>query len=225
MSGSGKEWIRVDKLLRNYLLIDDTDICFYYLLRTSGGFLASEANNRIDNFKKKPSLCAINPSVASYKEEAIKEFADDVLRLLDGGKFRSLIDSFGATLVPIPTSKPRNHEEYDSRLEDLCSIVAERMNNVFVENSFDMIKAVRPSHEGGIRQVDFLKDSISFNGLTFPSSLIILVDDVLLTGSHYLACKQLIKEKYPDALIVGVFLAFHKSDHVDYGQVDFGEMN
>lgn len=54
MPAEGKSWTYIDEVERRALLLDDSDMCYYYLVRTSGGFSTSEANNRIDNFKKKP---------------------------------------------------------------------------------------------------------------------------------------------------------------------------
>lgn len=218
MASREKEWVKIDSILNRLLLLDDSDFCYYYLVRTSDGCSKSEANNRIDNFKKKPELYKNNPSVWKYKKAEIIKFAKDIERLLRTPIFQSLFSVFrGVSLVPVPTSKPKNHKDYDSRLSDMCAVIANDIDDVFLDDAFDVTAIHRPSHEGGIRDVDYLKNVITFNGLKYPDNLVILVDDVLLMGTHYVACRDKILERYPNAAIVGVFLAIHKSGYVDYG--------
>lgn len=42
--------------------------------------------------------------------------------------------------------------------------------------------------------------------LSPPRDLIILFDDVLTTGSHFRACKDLLQEQFLNARIVGLFI-------------------
>lgn len=217
-----KEWTWIDPVLKGSLLLDDSDICFYYLVRTSGGYNESIANSRIENFKKKPEKYKDNATVWGYKEKAIKEFARDVTYLLTREDFAKLIPSFGgASLVPIPTSKPKGHPYYDSRIPDMCEIIASTVPGVELDDAFDMKELVTPSHEGGSREVDTLNSKIDFDGLMHPEKLIFLVDDVILKGTHYVVCRDKIRARYPNAQIIGIFLAFHQSDWVDYGLVSF----
>ncbi len=222
MGGGEKDWVQIDSVLNQSLLLDDSDFCYYYLVRTSDGYSESEANNRIDNFKKKPERYKSNPVVWEYKKREIDHFAKDIERLLKTPPFTKLIDSFGGvSLVPIPTSKPKTHEYYDSRLADMCALIANHVEKAFLDDVFDVKRTLKPSHEGGVREVGYLKEAIDFQGLKRPSDLIVLVDDVLLKGTHYIACRDIIREKYPEAAIVGVFLAIHKSRFIEYKLVDF----
>lgn len=203
------------------MLLDESDVCFYYLVRTNGGFSESVANSRIDNFKKKPEKYKDNPTVWKYKISEIQNFSLDVARLLNGPDFKRTISSFGgAALIPIPTSKPKSSENYDTRLINLCRSVTIKVPNVWIDDVFDVTRQVKPSHEGGSRQVDFLKNVITFGELSRETGLVILIDDVITKGTHYVACRDLIREKYPEISIIGVFLAIHKSDYVDYGVVE-----
>lgn len=219
---ANKEWTWIDPVLKQSLLLNDSDVCFYYLVRTSGGYAASTANSRIDNFKRKPEKYRTNAVVWSYKTKAIQEFADDVTYLLTREDITKLISSYGgASLIPMPTSKPKNHPDHDTRIKDMCEIIVGNILNIDMDDAFDMRTSVRPSHEGGSRDIAFLHSNIIFNGLERPESLVFLIDDVLVKGSHYIVCRDKILNAYPDATIIGIFLSIHQSDYVDYGAVEF----
>lgn len=222
MNYPGKSWTRIDRTLAGHLLLQEDDLCYYYLVRTSGGFNASTANSRIQNFKKEPERFKDNPGVWRYKTAAIEHFAFDVCDLLNRHDFKNILDHFGnVALVPMPTHCPKSHERYDSRLVDMCNIVAGQVDGVRVEDAFDMRYELAPSHGGGTRDVQALMQAMSFAGFAQTPRLVILVDDVLTKGTHYVVCRDLIRRMYPEMPIIGLFLAIHKSDWHDYGAVKF----
>ena len=215
MSGARKSWTYIDETERRALLLDDSDMCFYYLVRTSGGWSASDANSRIDDFKKPVTS---SRAALRYKDEEIARFADDVAGLMRTQGFRRLIGNYGpAALVPMPTSSPKGSPGYDARLARLCEAVAGSAEGLYVMDVFDMKAGVTPSHAGGTRNASFLKDAMAIDtrGKALPK-IVILVDDVITTGSHYVACRDLIYEESPESVVIGVFLALHRSDWVDY---------
>ena len=219
---NSKSWTRIDKTLSKFLLLGEEDLCYYYLVRTSGGFSASVANNRIDNFKKDPKDWGARPEVMAYKNAQIQSFAEDICSLLSRRDFENLLQKIDNTaLVPIPTHRPKSHPHHDGRLAALCEAVANRNRLTRVEDAFDMKRTVVPSHGGGIRDVGLLKDLMVFEGFRQEPGLVILVDDVLTKGTHYIACRDLIREMYPEMPIIGLFLAIHKSDWVFYEGVTF----
>lgn len=212
-----KRWTYIDEMLKKSLLLESRDTCFYYLTRINGGFSASEANSRIDDFKKKPERFAGVPYVWKHKLFEIERFADDLAALLGSEGFvRMSRDVGGISVVPMPTSKPKSHPYYDSRIVDMCNSAARKLEDVEVDDAFDMSGTVVPSHEGGSRDIGYIERSIMFDGLKRPDRLTVLVDDVLCTGSHYIACRNKVLERHPDAQLVGAFLALHKSDYVTY---------
>lgn len=222
MDPLGKSWTRIDRALAGHLLLREDDLCYYYLVRTSGGFGASAANSRIHDFKKEPERFRDNPGVWRYKVAEIEHFARDVCDLLDRHDFRNIIEHFGnVALVPMPTHYPKSHEFHDSRLSDMCRIVADRVDGIRVEDVFDMRRELAPSHGGGMRDVEALRQEMTFAGFAQVPRLAILVDDVLTTGAHYVVCRDLIWQDHPDVPVIGLFLAIHKSDWHDYGTVRF----
>lgn len=218
---AGKGWTEVDEIERSMLQIDETDLCYYYLIRTSGGYAKSEANSRIENFKKEPEKYRTRPDVWQYKEREIKRFANDVCNFLDRADVERMLKAFGkVALVPIPTSKPKSDKFYDSRLVDMCSVVASRNRLVRLEDVFDMKKPFTPAHKGGARSLAYLKGAMSFSGFAQAPNLVILVDDVLTSGIHYVACRSIIQQAYPGIQVMGLFLSRHRSI-VEYGVEDY----
>lgn len=212
-----QEWTFVDEVARRTLILEESDICYYYLVRTSEGYNASTANSRIENFKKKPERFRDNASVWRYKLDEIERFAADVCDLLARPDFENMLSHLRRPVIaPIPPSKARSHEFYDSRMEDLCKKIAESNGRIEFENPFSMRDNVTPMHEGGTREVDYLKRKLMFSGFSMPPDLVILIDDVLLKGTHYVACRDIIRGVYPAVPIIGLFLSIHKSDWVDY---------
>jgi len=211
-------WTLIDELEKPHLNLEDNDICFYYLVRTVGGYLASKANSRIENFKKSPEKYRDNPSVWKYKIEAIKEFADDVCDLLRRNDFQAVLNSYrNAVIVPIPSSKPKTHEFYDSRLCDMCTQIESSINGIIFKDVFDVSEEITPAHYGGPRNVSYLKNKIVFADLgKEPPEIVFLVDDVITTGNHFIACRDIIREHYPSILVIGIFLAIHRCGGTSY---------
>lgn len=152
-----------------------------------------------------------------YKESAIKQFAENVRDFLLTPGMNKILRTFGpAVISPIPTSRPRSHPDHDDRLERLCSLVAAEVENVSYLNVFDVTEVLTPAHEGGRRDVDYLKSKIIYQNVPSECKLLILVDDVLTKGSHYIACRDIAWLGNDSMPIIGLFLSIHRSDYVDY---------
>lgn len=212
MGTSRDSWTFIDRVEKEGLLLSGSDSCYYYLVHTPGGYTASKANSRIANFKKDPKFRG-DRIVWGYKLREIEKFADDVSAFLIYGKIADIVELFGdAAIAPMPTSKPKSHPEYDDRLPALCRLVANRVGNITFEDPFDMAYEVTPSHAGGSRNVEQLKRAIVFNGISSDTNILILVDDVITTGAHFVACKEIVERFYPNIMIIGLFLSRHRSD-------------
>lgn len=205
---SAKEWTHIDLTEGGLLPPLYEDPCFYYLVHTDEGYIVP-SNQRIINFKHSPERYRSNKRVWGHKQDEIKAFARDIVEWLSGIS-RSIEQWGNVALIPMPTSKPSTHEFFDSRLVDLCEQVARMDPRVRVENILDISEAVQPAHAGGPRNVDYLKKKIILKEPSKPLHVVILVDDMLTSGSHYVACRALLKQAYPDVGIIGLFLARHR---------------
>lgn len=208
-------WTKVDQVAchdRTFLTPDDQ--CFYYLQRDSLGYSngpRANANSCILNFKKKTEVIKNDDHQAWYKRQAIKFFASAVVDFFQRNA-RSLSD-YEVFLVPIPTSKPRSDVYYDSRMDTLCQIVSNSFNWVIYAPVLDTKNDLGAMHERFVpRNPTYLMQNIVFSGL-IPGfgepKVVFLIDDVLTTGAHYATCRDMLKSKYPDLLVFGLFLSIH----------------
>lgn len=186
------------------------DNCFYYLDHTDGGYSVSDANQQIFNIKK--PMDRKGRSEWRYKEKAIDRFANDLAGFLIENEF-SLYDS---VMVAIPPSKTRNNPEYDDRIVRVIQ-QASHIANVDWLDPFDAVKDSDPAHCGGQRSVSFTTSNIVFNedySLLRSYDICLIIDDVLTSGSHYVACKNKIKELNPEIEVLGVFWALHRPNDI-----------
>ena len=92
-----------------------SDVCYYAREYTAQkGYNHSQTNNLISNFKKPVSQR--NSSQWKYKEQAIAKFSSELAPLLQAVNGRFI-------LAAIPSSKRRDHAEYDNRLEAVIDTV------------------------------------------------------------------------------------------------------
>ena len=193
-----KLWKRLD-LSQEYIHhIDINDEIYYAREYISGrNYEASYANNLRSNFKK--PVERRNRPEWKYKIDAIKKFAHELSCLLD--------DASDYVFAAIPSSKCKDDPEYDSRVEDVLVELKKIRNNIIIEEPIATKTTILPSHHGGPRDPDILYNNMLWMGFSVDADQIILVDDVITTGSHFVACKRMISEHHSDVEIVGIFWA------------------
>jgi predicted amidophosphoribosyltransferase len=65
-------------------------------------------------------------------------------------------------------------------------------------------------HQGGSRRINDVLQALQWIGFSDPDDLpnyIVLIDDLITTGSSFKACQRLIHEHYPTLKVYGVFWA------------------
>ncbi|MBB2148934.1 hypothetical protein [Pedobacter gandavensis] len=198
----------IDELLRDiHCHLSSEDECYYLMVYTSKvGFAYSNENSLISNFKKK--LDTRGTPQWAHKGRAIQTLGNvfyDTLPLI--------IDFTSTTIVPIPPSKSKTDPLYDNRLNQLLEIGC-RGRNADVRNLILIDQSVEATHtleEMGLRRptIPEIKRNYRFdNDLVHNlKPTIMLFDDVLTTGAHYIACKEVIQAGFPNADVYGVFIA------------------
>ncbi len=178
--------------------LDSSDLCYYaedYI--SGGGFLASQGNDLISNFKK--PVCRKDKPEWSYKERAIITFAKTLSEIIPNNN--------DFTVTCIPTSKATDDIEYDPRFEETFSLLKEISPVIIIDYPIKLKQTIESSHIGGERNVQFFLEQYEWVGLKKLTKHIILVDDVISSGSHFKACKNIISRHHKKISVYGIFWA------------------
>ena len=165
------------------------------------------ANQFIRDLKLEPSQLARAPARLRYKHAAIAH-AGRALRRVLPREWRA-----GATFVPMPCSKAQGGCDHDDRMLRVlrCAFAG---SGTEVHELLRMGHSLRADHVSPVRCsaarlrralcLDEVRDGVARYA---PRPLIILVDDVLNSGKHYRVASRMIRERWPDVRVRGVFLA------------------
>ena len=210
----------VDDLIRpdhSHLTADDA--CYFIGEYTAyRGYAHSDTNHLIFNFKK--SVDRRGRPEWRYKEQAIRTAAAAFRRALSPKDLDRL------TFVPVPPSKAKGDPLYDDRLTRMLGAVRPGppldIRELIVQTaSTDAVHArdVRPAPEQiqALYRID--------ETLAGPVCGVIAVDDdVLTTGAHFRAAKSVLSARFPEAAVIGLFIARRAPDTAaieDFDDVDF----
>ncbi len=196
-----KRVLEVDALaLPDHFYLDGDDTCYYAGEYTAGeGHAYSGTNQLILNLKK--SVDRRGRPEWQYKERAITQAAQ-IFRA-------ALKEDARLTLVPIPPSKVRMDPAYDDRMLRLLQQVA--ANRPYEVRELVVQVASTPAAHLADRRptpAELIANYQLDESLPNPEpDPIFIVDDVLTTGSHYKAVKQVLQRRFPKATIYGLFVA------------------
>lgn len=195
---------QIDRLyLQNHYYLSDSDECFYILSYTSHKpYTYSEDNSIITNLKK--GMHKRELAEWKYKLQAIDQCAS-FLRSINIPS----IFSDNITIVPIPPSKIKTDPNHDDRLIQV-------LNKAF-NDTIDIRELITQEHSteadhttANRRSPEEIKRNYIFNEDLAANAKenIIIFDDVLTTGAHYIAAKEIIKENMHNITsIKGLFIA------------------
>lgn len=212
------QWRCIDKRLEvSASELSQDDECYYFLDHTSGGYQESQANQDIFNLKK--PMSRNGKADWHYKGKAIRKFSNDLSSFING----ALLELDTTVLTAIPTSKRHDNPEYDDRLIQVIQNTSIATGIDWIE-TFEAKADMQESHNGGTRSIE----AISRNTGMLPTAsklgdyeTCILVDDVITSGAHFIACKQILQKSFPHLEVIGAFWAFHRWTSYEYELVDF----
>jgi len=194
---------RVDGLLlADHCYLDAEDECYFVGEYTArAGYAFSPTNDLIQNLKK--PMDRLGLPEWKYKERAIAQ-AGDTLR---GAIPQEWLES--ATVVPVPPSKAKNDPLYDDRLlrvlHRLGSNIAIDIRELVVQT-----KSTAAAHESSDRPTptDLLDIySIDTAKAKTEQKKLVVFDDLLTTGCHFRAIKQILRAEFPNKPVIGLFIA------------------
>ena len=185
---------------------------FLGIYKPRAGSQHSKFNDLIINFKKPMHRKGLPEW--KYKERAIDIIA---------AKLASSLELYGTwaqtvTWVPIPPSRAKGDPEYDDRLLQVLYKVSQtlqrhqkRQRPLDIRGLIRQKKSTQPSHLSSSRPSP---DAIAANYFIDESLMaasiqckVALFDDVITTGAHFKAAQSVLKQRVPDVVIGGIFIA------------------
>jgi hypothetical protein len=156
---------------------------------------AGDANNLISNFKKGVEK-KNRPAEWRYKEDAIVTFAKEL----------AILDMSNLIVTCVPSSKCKTDPLYDDRLEQTLQKLQGLRPGTVVEYPYRIRATIPAAHLGGGRDIQSFYQNLVWLGFQSQNvNTIVIVDDVITSGCKFKACKQLILEHHPDAMVIGLF--------------------
>ena len=204
---------RIDDLTRsdhNHLLPED-ECLFFGDYTARKGWAHSATNQLILNYKMPVKLRGT--ARWPHKQRAIQTVAD-LFSARIGTRFSEL------TLVPVPPSKLKIDPEYDDRMMDMLRAL--RPPKGFSADVRELVTQTEPigaAHESSSRPPPSAWESVYAidEGLTAQQPKWIgIVDDLLVTGCRFRAMSNVLRQRFPDARITGLFIARRVPDAIDF---------
>ena len=183
---------------RDHWYLDEGDDCHYLYEYTAGlGWRGGETNQLIHNLQKKRG----DPGY-HYKAPAITRCANDLSSVLNAEWLAQ------ATIVPVPPSKVKTDPAYDDRMVQVCRGIR-APTPTDVRELVEQVESTDTFKGGNRKSPAELKQNyrIAENQLQNLRGIVGIFDDVLTTGSHYKAVKEMILERAPQTRVIGLFVA------------------
>jgi len=198
---------KIDELTEDdHYHITKDDKCYYFIEYPSGNAKENLTNpdySYIHNFKK--TLDRKGTQQWYWKGDAISK----TITLFE--QFFRRQNTIGKhTLVPIPPSKNKSNPLYDDRMSQVLSSLAKKFNNADFRELILTKEDMAASHETSVRPtIQEIKSNylLDVNLIDGCRKSIILFDDVLTSGTHFCAARELISERIPNCSVKGIFIA------------------
>lgn len=161
-----------------------------------GGYSASEANQLIFNFKK--PIDRKGKPEWRYKVKAARQFAQEIVEVVNDD----------VAIATIPTSKCPTDPAYDPRFDMLLEEISRLTSDLSITAPIVRETTIQPSHDGGDRNAARIQAGLQWQGFDDAApDILVLIDDVITTGSSFKACKSMVRSHYDDTMVVGLFWA------------------
>ncbi len=192
---------KIDELLlpsHRYLTPEDECYFFRTYTRLDLGYTAE--NSFMMNFKKKMDRKGLHDW--HYKGQAIREASDLFIR----GTLP--INPPGVIFVPIPPSRMKGDALYDDRNVQVISSLCHAKPHGELREIIYLNQNMPPTHGNKLSPEEILPYlEINEALCQDPKHNVVLVDDVITEGAHFKACQSLLRQRFPNSRITGLFIA------------------
>lgn len=209
---------KIDDLTRpDHSYLTAADECYFlgeYTARK--GFAFSATNHLIFNLKK--GMERRGRPEWPYKAVAIQRAAEAIRAALNDRARQTL------TFVPVPPSKAKTDPLYDDRLLQV-------LGGIWPGQSVDLRElVVQPVSTPAVHDRDERPKPAELEAryvidrsLLRPAPQVIaVIDDLVTTGAHFVAVRNMLRRVLPDIHIVGIFIARRVPEAVDVENFDSG---
>jgi hypothetical protein len=180
----------------HFHLSADDDCYFLYEYTSGTNYSFSATNSLISNLKKK-----LGSAGHQYKLQAIAQSARAFATAINP----KWLDA--STLIPVPPSKARGDPAYDDRMTQICrGIRAELDVRELVVNRTSLPAAHESQQRPSIDDLLCIYE-IDSNFVDPPPRWIGIFDDVLTAGTHFVAMRKILSDRFPGVPITGFFIA------------------
>jgi predicted amidophosphoribosyltransferase len=167
----------------------------------------SPTNQLVSNFKKK--LDRRGQADWRYKADAIRTIGQAFAQFWN---WQALYEQ-RVTLIPIPPSKALNDPMFDDRLMQMLLVLGEQTGLALdIRDCLSFSGGFSASHESEERPTPAqLYSELSFDAeagrVRERPGGILLFDDMLTTGAHFVAARRMLGEVFPGVDLFGQFVA------------------
>ncbi|MBF0247219.1 MAG: hypothetical protein HQL36_03980 [Alphaproteobacteria bacterium] len=212
---------KIDELTRgDHTFLEAEDECLFFGdYSARKGFAHSATNGVIANFKR-PVKYKGTPSW-KYKVREISAVAQAFSANI-GGAFSSL------TLVPVPPSKLKTDPEYDDRMMDMLRAL--RAPAGMTPDVRELVVQTQPmpaAHDSANRPPPTEWEKVYAIDETLAQKVptwIGIIDDLLVTGCRFRAMSNILRKRFPEARITGLFIARRVPEAIDLSEL-FGPID
>jgi len=164
----------------------------------------SSTNQLIFNLKKKPSSRLTNPQAYKWKLRDIRNCGIWLGQSLNVNWLKE------GTLVPTPPSKAKSDPDYDDRVLQICRAIPSA-TPLDIRELVIQRDSMRAAHECGPGERPTIEEiaanyMINEDVVAPPPKAIAIVDDMLTAGRHFKAMQRVLRHRFPDTMLLGLFI-------------------
>lgn len=202
---------KIDELtIGDHFYLTGEDECYYFCTYTAGeGYNYSSSNRLILNFKK--TMDKRGHSDWKYKEMAINRIASMIEK-------EEIITIFpeNSIFVPMPGSKCKNDPMYDDRLTQvLTKAYGGKLNCLELLLQKTSCKSFHLSGDRRDKEKIKMNMYLDKSKIDFVPANIVVFDDVVTTGAHFKAAKELFQSENPSCNVFGLFIARRATNKIE----------